>query len=92
MEETKPEIERLSADDLMMYKDALHKSMQSVTNAEKARAQAEAAQAEAKYVVLSIYLKNNLRPGKDEISEDGRLFRKSEDESPPAENEKESEG
>lgn len=79
MKENKEE-ERLSSNDLMIYKDAIHKSMQAATSAEKAIAISKAAQAETKYVVLSIYLRNNLKPGRDDINENGVIVRGSDEE------------
>lgn len=65
---------KLKAEDYMAYKDARTRAVLAVTNAEKAFAESKAAQAEAKYAILSLYFKYGLVPGKDEIADDGSLI------------------
>ncbi len=47
----------------------------AVTKAERAFAESKQAQAEAKYVILALYMKHGLRPGLDEITETGVILR-----------------
>jgi len=73
-EEEKQE-EHLAAADLLAYRQVVSNSMLASSMADKAIADNKAAQMEAKYVVLSLFMKYNLVPGKDDIRDDGKILR-----------------
>ena len=74
LEEEKQE-EHLSASDLLAYRQVVTNSMLASSMADKAIAESKAAQMEAKYIVLSLFMKYNLSPGKDDIRDDGKILR-----------------
>jgi hypothetical protein len=76
------EEEHLSANDLLAYRQIVSNSMLASSMADKAIAESKAAQMEAKYVVLSLFMKYNLIPGKDDIRDDGKISRAKQPEQP----------
>jgi hypothetical protein len=74
IEEEKQE-EHLIAADLLVYKQVVTNSMLASSAADKAIAENKAAQMEAKYIVLSLFMKYHLVPGKDDIRDDGKILR-----------------
>jgi len=68
-------VEKISAEDLLLLHDMKAKTVISVTTAEKAYAQSRAAESEAKYVILSLFCKYGLRPGIDNIMDDGKIIK-----------------
>jgi hypothetical protein len=79
----------LMVEDYVSYKEITAKAAIAHASAEKAIAESKAVQSEAKYVILSLYFKYGLTPGKDEINDDGSLIYGEEppDESPKDTNE-----
>jgi hypothetical protein len=73
--EKQEEQEHLSTSDLLNYKQVVTNSMLASSAVDKAIAESKAAQMEAKYVVLSLFMKYNLVPGKDDIRDDGKILR-----------------
>lgn len=68
-------MDKISQEDLQLIRDLKSRAVLASTEAEKTIAEARTAEMEARYGILTVYMKYGLKMGEDTIAEDGTIMK-----------------